>query len=443
MQVGTPGERIIAMSYPKLTVRTVKYYHIALGLVFSWLCSMSPAAYAATLDDLVAEALAANPEIKASEARWEMFTAKARQAGTFDDPMLMLGIDSALVRDPFDFDRDMTTSKVIGISQMVPFFGKRALAREASQHAAEATRWEVEERKLELAAMVKERWYQLYLTDRSLEVLERSLVTLDELVRFTEAMYGVGQGRQADVLRAQVERSKMEEMRLVLLQQRRSLEAGLNTLLYRPATTSVPVIDHAELTVISLDATELERLAEEHRPLLRSLAARIDQSKTERALADKEFYPDFTLAFEYMQKDSIMDDPGYDMYNASVSFNLPLQRERRHAMVAESEAAQRMAGEELNMTRNQIRQVIADLLAQLERDRKMASLYREGILPQAGATLESSLSAYRAGNGEFMQVLDSRMALFNIERDYYKAVAEHQMELARLEATVGVPLPAN
>jgi len=76
----------------------------------------------------VAEALAANPEIKASEARWQMFTAKARQAGTFDDPMLMLGIDNGLFRDPFDFKRDMSTSKVIGISQMLPFFGKRALA---------------------------------------------------------------------------------------------------------------------------------------------------------------------------------------------------------------------------------------------------------------------------------------------------------------------------
>jgi outer membrane protein TolC len=103
----------------------------------------------------------------------------------------------------------MTTSKVIGISQMVPFFGKRALMREAAGHEAEAARWEVEERKLELAAMVRETWYRIYLTDRSLEILNRTIATLDDLVRFTESMYGVGQGRQADVLRAQVERSKM------------------------------------------------------------------------------------------------------------------------------------------------------------------------------------------------------------------------------------------
>ena len=419
----------------------MKFYQICCVIVLYAIGYFSSPANAATLNDLVHQALQANPELKASEARWQMFTQKARAAGSFDDPMVMFGIDSGLVRDPFNLDRDMQTSKVIGISQMVPFFGKRELMREAANHEAEATRWEVEERKLELAAMVREIWYQLYATDRSLVALERSIANLDDLVRFVEAMYSVGQVRQADVLRSQVERSKMEEMRLVLKQQRRSLEAVLNALLFRPTTTPIPTIEGVELTAVSFEAGDLEQLAEENRPLLRALSSRIDKAKAERILADKEFYPDFTLAFEYMQKDSIMDDPGYDMYNASISFNLPLQRERRHAMVAESEAAQRMAAEELNMTRNQLRQNIADLLAQLERDRNMASLYREGVVPQATAAVESALAAYRAGKGEFMQVLDSRMTLLNVERDYYKAVAEHQMELARLEATVGAPLP--
>jgi len=418
----------------------MKYYHITLMLVVLLIASPAISSQAATVDDLVAEALVANPELKASAARWEMYTAKARQAGTLEDPMLMLGISNGLVRDPFAFDRDMTTSKVIGISQMLPYFGKRGLMKEAAELEAEASRWEVEERKLELTAMVRETWYRLYFVDHSQEILERSIGALDELVRFTESVYSVGMGRQADVLRVQVERSKMEEMRLALQQQRQSLAAGLNTLLYRPADTPVPTVDGVELAVIGTDAATLERLAEEHRPLLKSLAARIDKAKTERALADKEFYPDFTVAFEYMQKDEVMEDPGYDMYNATVSFNLPLQRERRHAMVAESDAARRMAAEELNMTRNAIRRSIADLLAQLERDRKMAELYRGGILPQAEAALASALAAYRAGKGEFMQVLDSQMALYNVERDYHKAVAEHQMELAQLEATVGVPL---
>jgi outer membrane protein TolC len=232
----------------------------------------------------------------------------------------------------------------------------------------------------------------------------------------------------------------MEEMRLVLQQQRRSLEAALNTLLYQPATTPVPKVTHLELTDIPFDQAALEKKANEHRPLLRNLETLTEKARTERSLAGREFFPDFTLAFEYMQRDSVLDSPGDDMYNATVSINIPLQRERRHAMIAESEASQRMASEELNMSRNKIQGEIADLVSQIERDRKMAMLYREGILPQAGAVLESSLAAYRAAKADFMQVLDSQMALFTIEREYHKVVAEHQMAVARLESTVGVTL---
>ncbi len=94
------------------------------------------------------------------------------------------------------------------------------------------------------------------------------------------------------------------------------------------------------------------------------------------------------------------------------------------------------------MQRNQIRLGIADSLARLERSRKLAQLYREGILPQAGNALEASMAAYRVGKVDFMSVLDSQMSQFNYEREYYDAVADHEMQLALLEGVVGTTLPA-
>jgi len=393
------------------------------------------------LSALVEEALAANPEIKASEARWQAFSERVRQAGTFEDPMLMLKVQNALVRDPLNFNRDFMTAKVIGVSQMLPFFGKRALQREGAERAAEGERWSFEERKLELRRMVKEAWYQLYFVDRSLEIVEKNIGILDDLTRFTETMYGVGQGLQQDVLKAQVERSKMEDMRISLRQKRRSLEATLNTLLYRPAGTAVPAIAEVDLTPVDFDEAELERLAAENRPLIRSLAAQVEKARVSRKLGEKEFYPDFTVSLEYMQRDPAMGEKGFDMYGAGVTFNLPVQRQRRHAMIAEAESETRMAQEELNMLRNQIRFGIADTLARLERSHKLAELYRGGIIPQAGHSLEAAMAAYRVGKADFMNVLDSQMALFNFEREYYDAVAEHQMQLAQLEGVVGKELP--
>jgi outer membrane protein TolC len=393
------------------------------------------------LEALVNEALATNPEIKASEARWQMFAAKVRQAGSLEDPMLMLRIQSALIKDPLAFDQEPMTAKVIGISQKVPFYGKRSLMREGAELEAESNRWALEERKVELRQMVKETWYQLYFIDRSLEVVNKNIGLLDDLTRFSETMYGVGQGLQQDVLKAQIDRSRMEDMRIVLQQKRRTLAATLNTLAYRPAENEIPLIPAIELTPFAMTATDLEALAEVNRPSLKALKAKIEKARVNQRLSEKEFYPDFTFSLEYMQRDPAMESPGDDMYSFGVSFNLPLQRERRHAMVAESASEQLMATADLNMQHNQIRFSIADSLARLESSSKLAMLYREGILPQAGNALEAAMAAYRVGKADFMNVLDSQMRQFNYEREYYDAVADHEMQLAQLERVVGTALP--
>ena len=401
----------------------------------------SPVHAQQALETLVNEALATNPEIKASEARWQIFAAKVRQAGSLDDPMLMLRMQNGMIRDPLAFDEDPMTAKVIGISQQVPFYGKRSLMREGAELESESVRWELEERKVELRQMVKEAWYQLYFIDRSLEVVNKNIDLLDDLTRFSETMYGVGQGLQQDVLKAQVDRSRMEDMRIVLKQKRRSLAAALNALAYRPSETEIPLILAIELTPFAMTAADLEALAETNRPSLKALTAKIEKARVNQLLSEKEFYPDFTFSLEYMQRDPAMTSPGDDMYSFGVSFNLPLQRERRHAMVAESASEQLMATAELNMQHNQIRLGIADALARLESSRQLAMLYQEGILPQAANALEAAMAAYRVGKADFMNVLDSQMRQFNYEREYYDAVADHEMQLAQLEGVVGAALP--
>jgi len=394
-----------------------------------------------TLETLVTKAVTENPEVKASEERWRMSVERARQAGALEDPMMMLRVQNALIRDPLDFKRDEMTAKVIGISQKLPFFGKRDLMREEAGFEAEAERWVVEERRLELRRMIKETWYQIYLVDRSLETVVSTIKLLDDLVRQAESMYSVGKAGQPEVFQAQLERSKMEEMRIGLEQKRKSLAATLNTLAYRPPETAIPLIPKMTLPSLSLSAAELEHLAYTHRPALKSLQAKIDKSEAGAKLAEKEFYPDFTVSLEYMQRDEVMDMGGDDMYAAQLSFNLPVQTDWRQAKVAEMQASRRMAVHELAALQNQIRLAVSDGLAQMERSRKLTRLYDQGMLAQAGGAVQSAMAGYRTDTVKFSEVLGSRMALFNFEREYHGAMAEHQMQLAVLENVVGMPLP--
>lgn len=415
-------------------------------LVFGLLAASIPPAlsYATDADpltSLIAEALANNPEVHASQARWALFESRIAQAGALEDPMLMLRIDNGLLRDPLNFSRDSATAKVIGLSQAVPFYGKRELRRQSAELDVQRSHLETEERKLSLRRMVSETWYRLFLTKRSLELLDGSIASLDDLNRFAETLYAVGQGGQQDVLLGQVRRSKMEDERLELLRQRRSLAATLNILVYREADSELPPMSELRMQPVTQTLTELEALADVHLPQLQAPVVLEAKAEVGRKLAEKEFFPDVTVALEYMQRDpSEMDKDGYDMYSAGLTFNLPVYKERRRAMLAEAEAEGRMARQERAMIQNQIRLTLTDALARLERLEKTAELYRDGLIPQAEQSLEAALAAYRAGRAEYMTVLDSQMSLFEYNRDYFEAITEHQMQRALIEEAVGTVL---
>ena len=402
---------------------------------------VAAAAAVPSVEALVEEALANNPELKASEEQWRAMVARADQADALEDPMMMVRIQNALIKDPLSFDRDGMTAKVIGISQKLPFYGKRDLMREAADQGAEAERWTVAERRLSLQRLIKENWYRLYQTDRSLETVNATIALIDDLIHLAESMYGVGSTSQQEVFQAQLQRSKMEEIRIMLQEQRLSLTTVLNVLAARPPTTTYPLLPRIKPTPVVLSAVELEQLAMENRPLLRSLQARISSSEAGVRLARREFYPDFTLGVEYMQRDATMDSSGDDMYGAQLSFNLPIQQDRRHAKVAEMEAEHRKGLWEREDVKNQIRQAIGESLARLERNQQLIRLYDQGLLAQADGAAESALAAYRTGTVGFSEVLASRMQQFDNERAYHGTVADQQVQLAVLESLVGGPLP--
>lgn len=395
---------------------------------------------AENLKILVAAAISNNPELKSSVARWQMFKNRAAQAGALDDPMLVLKMQNGVVTDPLNFHKEPMTGKVIGLSQKLPFWGKRALKEEMATEEADSYRWTVEERKVELIRMVKEAWYRLYFIDKATVIVDKNVRILDDFISLTETRYSVSQGSQTDVLKAQLSRSKLIDMQITLVQQRRTAQANLNTLMYRPAETPVGTIPDFDLTPLILSDKELREIAYANRPMIKSLTALVGKGETRLKLADKEFYPDFNVSLEYMQRDPVMGSEGNDMYSLGLAFNLPVQRARRHAAVAESNSEITMATEELNNLKNDINFGVSDILGQLDKRKKLVELYKTGIVPQAEETLESTTINYRVNKVDFLTLLDSQMTLFNYEREYYDSLADYQMKLAQLEALVGKEL---
>lgn len=394
-----------------------------------------------SLQKLIEVAVKNNSELKSSEARWKMYTGRIKQSSSWEDPMIMLKMQNLPLRNPLSFNKDTTTAKVIGITQQVPFPGKLDLKEELARYEAESYRWQIEERKLDLVRMVRESYYQLYAVDKAMEAVGRNLVVVEDLLKIAETRYAVGQGAQADILRGGVEKSKLLEMQITLQQQRQSLAANLDYLLSRPSgSTSVKVEDFI-LPQLAVTRDALREQAYRDRPQIKSLMSLLSKGAAGHKLAARESYPDFSVSFEYMQREPAMNDPGYDMYSLSLNFNLPVQKERREAMKAEYMSESRMVAEELNTLKSSISYQISDNMAVLERRRKLVELYNTGLIPQAQQSLESSLIGYRVGKVDFLTLLDGRTTLFNYERELSDSKAEYMMALARIDALVGGGLP--
>ena len=110
---------------------------------------------------------------------------------------------------------------------------------------------------------------------------------------------------------------------------------------------------------------------------------------------------------------------------------------RQYQMQYEATAMRDMATADLANMRAETRGSIAEAYANLSRARRLAELYRTSVLPQADATVQSSLAAYRAGTVNFMTLLDAQMTLNRYRQDLLTLEADEGKAWAELEMLTG------
>jgi outer membrane protein TolC len=107
----------------------------------------------------------------------------------------------------------------------------------------------------------------------------------------------------------------------------------------------------------------------------------------------------------------------------------------------EARAMERMAAADLADMRARVDARIGELLAELERSRRLIALYQGEVLPQGEANVESAFSSYRVGSVDFMTLVDAQMTVNEYEQEYYALLAGYGAGIAELEMAVGRELP--
>jgi len=379
----------------------------------------------------------ASPRISAAGALAAAAEARIAPARRPPDPQLQFGLMNRGLpgfglADPLGMNQ-------VQLMQMVPFPGKLGMAGRVAAGRAEAERARAADVSWDMRARAAMEFYELYRTDRSLQVAEETLRILRDLATIARTMYGVGEGRQADVLRAQVEIARMTEEITRMRTERVSAAARLNALLALDPSVPVgsPVRPSFPDSLPPLDSLVAE--AERNRPMVQAAEAEVRAADAGVRLARREIWPDLQVGVQYGQRP--MDGGTDRMVSLMLGFNVPIfAGSRQLAMRREAAAMREMAEADLRAMRADTRGRVAELHAGAERARRLGELYQRTILPQTRSTVASALAAYRVGGVDFMTLLDDQMTVNRYRQDLFALEAQRGQALAELEMLLSRPL---
>lgn len=376
-----------------------------------------------SLESLTQEALEKNPEIKAAEQRIEAARAAISPAQTLPDPTV--GVEYT------DLD---TRELMYGVTQEFPFPGKLRLRGEIA--GREADQMEQEYIALQLATVsgLKQAYYELHVIHQSIDIFQRNKALLGEFAQSARASYEVGHGAQQDVFRAQTEISRVLTRLSGLAQQRVSLEAEINRILFRPPGTQLGVPDRPQVTQLRRSAEELGAVADQAAPLLRAQMMGVERAQREVKLAHREYYPDFEISAGGMREEPM----GTDGYRVMFNVRVPLYYARRQRSEVRGAVASREAAlSDLQATRQEILFRIQDNVAQIRRSEELVQLLESALIPQARLTLLSAQAGYSVGKVDFLTLLNALLTLQDNELELHMEIAAHEQAVARLEEIIG------
>lgn len=390
------------------------------------------------LSDLIDEATRRNPDIVAALRAWQAATQVPTQVSTLPDPQVTVQSFSVGSPRPFAGYSNSSFAYIgFGVSQDLPFPGKLKLKGEVAQQDAAISREKLESVRRSILQQVKETYFQIAYVQQTLEVLDRNGKLLEQIERIADARYRVGQGTQQDVLKAQLERTKLLREVAHHHELMGTQQAVLMRLLNRPPGSPEITTEVLVETPLRYTSDELLEKVRGTNPDTAGQQEMVKRQSLQVEMARKDRYPDFSV--QYMWQRTGPSFPSY--YMLTFSARVPIYRRRK----LNPEVTQ--AVEELNRSErqyeSQVQSAYFDVRNQYiaaETASQMLKIYREGLIPQALATYRAGLASYQTGSLDFESLFSTFTDVLTFDGEYWKTLMEHETALARIEEITSVPM---
>lgn len=371
-------------------------------LVISALCATAPALAADEhLEALVRHALEARPEIQQALAETRAAKERIPQAEGWADPMLEVGVQN----DGFKH-WGVGTMELSWISfmatQTFPFPGKTGLRGDVVRADVKLSELNAERVRLSTIAEVRRAYLSLQLARERLVLLDKLVKLNRRLVEAAKVRAETSVGTQAELLRAQVEFSRVTQRRFQLDADAHLQEELLNQLrqaeLHEVVKTA-PLVKELPTLMTEKDFLDVAR---QRSPEL--LAAHAGYSKAEAvaALARRTQFPDFSVSAGLMVR-----GPLEPMWSLTVGVPLPVFTIAREVRRGAEATALKHASERAAHTTEELLALRARHRAEsLNAYTATWHTYQQGLLAQLDLAADSMLGSYSTGRATLGEVLE-------------------------------------
>ena len=369
------------------------------------------------LDEAVRLALTDEPRLEQLVSQARAGEARAIGAEALPEPQLRLGLNNY----PFEsggFSTEGMTSASLGFRQVFPPGASRRHQRALFDRRAAALRESAEARRRAVTAATRQAWLAVYYWQEVGVQLEAARPYFAELVAVTESRYSVGARLQQDVLRAELELSRLDDRLLdagtELAAKRAELASWVGPAASRPLAADLPA-------GAGVPAVEVLLAGLPEHPIVRGAHAELEAGTAAVALAEQRRKPRWALDVAYAHRDGRLPtgDPRSDFLTVGVTLDLPFAR--RRSIDSELTAALSERSAAAAAKRGLLRDLETDLLAEHARYEQLGrrlDMYRQRLLRQAEAGAAASLDAYRSDTVDFETVMRAYIDALEIRTDY-------------------------
>ena len=381
------------------------------------------------LADFLTYALLNRPEVEATYFDWLASVERITIQRSLPDPQLTFQMDI----------QDVVTSIMPGLMMNFPGMGKLRAAGEQAAAASQGGYFNFKAASLESAYDVKRAYYRLYFLEEKIRVNRENLVLLRDLEQLARTQNEVGRATLQDVLRAQIEQSRLRN-------EIRNLEDSRDPLLAQfkgalglgPDDPAPPVPARFESTPLNVAEDKFLETALAENLRLKSLSAEVHAAEAAIRLAYKARMPDTSIG---LMADAKMDPT---LYRPWGTVSIPLWRDKLAAQVAEAQANKRAGEARLSAEQISLAVDIAERAYVYRETTRNLELLQNELLPKQRQSLEVARSAYLGGQVDFLNLTDVEQTLLRFDLDQVEARTQRELSLAELSLIMqGMPPSGN